>query len=60
MIKKPFKPVSLDKQFRNDDPTTYLTNEDQMKGMLIETLEGQPLIVDEEVAAEVDEQQNVS
>ncbi len=60
MIKKPFKPVSLVKQFRNDDPTTYLTNEDQMKGMLIETLEGQPLIVDEEVAAEVDEQQNVS
>ena len=54
MIKKPFKPVSLVKQFRNDDPTTYLTNEDQMKGMLIETLEGQPLIVDEEVAAEVD------
>ena len=60
MIKKPFKPVSLVKQFRNEDPTTYLTNEDQMKGMLIETLEGQPLIVDEEVAAEVDEQQNVS
>tara|TARA_R100000008_G_C3535389_1_gene141693 strand:- start:179 stop:361 length:183 start_codon:yes stop_codon:yes gene_type:complete len=60
MIKKPFKRVSLVKQFRNDDPTTYLTNEDQMKGMLIETLEGQPLIVDEEVAAEVDEQQNVS
>ena len=60
MIKKPFKPVSLVKQFRNDDPTTYLTNEDQRKGMLIETLEGQPLIVDEEVAAEVDEQQNVS
>ena len=56
MIKKPFKRVSLVKQFRNDDPTTYLTNE----GMLIETLEGQPLIVDEEVAAEVDEQQNVS
>ena len=60
MIKKPFKPVSLVKQFRNDDPTTYLTNEDQMKGMVIDTLEGQPLIVDEEVAAEVDEQQNVS
>ena len=60
MIKKPLKPISFVKQFKIDDPTTYLTNEDQMKGMLIETLEGQPLIVDEEVAAEVDEQQNVS
>ena len=29
----------LVKQFRNDDPSTYLTNEDQMKGMLIATLE---------------------
>tara|TARA_R110002072_G_scaffold239421_2_gene397375 strand:- start:9 stop:191 length:183 start_codon:yes stop_codon:yes gene_type:complete len=60
MIKKPFKPISLVKQFRIDDPTTYLTNEDQMKAMLIETLEGQPLAVDEEVAAEVDEQQDIS
>ena len=29
----------LVKQFRNDDPTTYLTDENQQKGMLIETLE---------------------
>jgi len=48
--------IPLVKQFRNDDPTTYLTDEDQMKGMLIATLEGQPLAVDQEVAAEVDEQ----
>ena len=60
MIKKPFKPISLVKEFIMDDPTTYLTNEDQMKAMLIETLEGQPLAVDEEVAAEVDEQTGLS
>ena len=60
MIKKPLKPISLVKQFKIDDPTTYLTDEDQMKGMLIETLEGQPLAVDEEVAADVNEQQNLS
>jgi len=56
--KQPFIPeaIPLVKQFRNDDPTTYLTDEDQMKGMLIATLEGQPLAVDQEVAAEVDEQ----
>ena len=41
--------IPLVKQFRNDDPTTYLTDEDQMKGMLIATLEGQPLAVDEEI-----------
>ena len=29
----------LVKQFRNDDPTTYLTDENQQKGMLIATLE---------------------
>jgi len=61
-IKKPLipEPMPLVKQFRNDDPTTYLTNEDQMKGMLIATLEGQPGIVDQEVLVEVDEQQNSS
>ena len=41
--------IPLVKQFRSDDPTTYLTDEDQMKGMLIATLEGQPLAVDEEI-----------
>jgi len=39
----------LVKQFRNDDPSTYLTDEDQMKGMLIATLEEEPVAVDEEI-----------
>ena len=56
IIKKPPIPeaIPLVKQFRNDDPTPYLTDEDQMKGMLIATLEGEPLAVDQEVLAEVD------
>jgi len=51
IIKKPLVPeaIPLVKQFRNDDPTTYLTDEDQMKGMLIATLEDQPLAVDKEI-----------
>jgi len=52
--------LPLVKQFVSDDPTTYLTDEEQMKGMLIATLEGQPRAVDQEVAAEVDEQQDIS
>ena len=61
-IQKPLVPeaIPLVKQFRNDDPTTYLTDEDQMKGMLIATLAGQPLAVDQEVVAEVDDQQDIS
>ena len=49
--KQPFIPeaIPLVKQFRNDDPTTYLTDEDQMKGMLIATLEEEPVAVDEEI-----------
>ena len=39
----------LVKQFRNDDPTTYLTNEGQMKGMLLELIEGETPKVDEEI-----------
>jgi len=39
----------LVKQFVADDPTTYLTNENQMKGMLLATLEGEPPKVDEEI-----------
>ena len=39
----------LVKQFRNDDPTTYLTDESQMKGMLLATIEGETPKVDEEV-----------
>ena len=39
----------LVKQFRNDDPNTYLTNEGQMKGMLLATIEGETPKVDEEL-----------
>jgi len=39
----------LVKQFVADDPNTYLTNENQMKGMLLATLEGEPPKVDEEI-----------
>ncbi len=62
IIKKPLIPeaIPLVKQFVIDDPTTYLTNEEQMKGMLITTLEGEPRAVDQEVLAEVDDQQNIS
>ena len=52
--------IPLVKQFVSDDPTTYLTDEEQMKGMLIATLEGEPRAVDQEVLAEVDEQQDIS
>ena len=62
IIKKPPIPEALPlvKQFRKDDPPTYLTDEEQMKGMLITTLERQPRAVDQEVLAEVDDQQNIS
>ena len=62
IIKKPPIPeaIPLVKKFVIDDPTTYLTNEEQMKGMLITTLEGEPRAVDQEVLAEVDEQQDIS
>jgi len=39
----------LVKQFRSDDPSTYLTNENQMKGMLLATIEGETPKVDEEI-----------
>jgi len=39
----------LVKQFRIDDPTTYLTNEGQMKGMLLATIEGETPKVDDEI-----------
>ena len=37
--------VGLVKLFKNDDPTTYLSNEDQQKNMLVDTLT-QPVSVD--------------
>jgi hypothetical protein len=39
----------LVKQFHIDDPTTYLTDESQMKGMLLATIEGETPKVDEEI-----------
>jgi len=39
----------LVKQFVADDPSTYLTNENQMKGMLLATIEGETPKVDEEI-----------
>ena len=39
----------LVKQFRNDDPSTYLSNPEQQKGMLLSTLEAQTPQVDEEI-----------
>jgi len=39
----------LVKQFVIDDPTTYLTDEGQMKGMLLATIEGETPKVDEEI-----------
>jgi len=51
IIKKSLIPeaIPLVKQFISDDPTTYLTDEDQMKGMLIATLEEEPIAVDQEI-----------
>ena len=50
---------SLEAKRDNEGDNVYkisydLTNEDQMKGMLIATLENQPLAVDQEIVAEVD------
>jgi len=39
----------LVKFFRNDDPSTYLTDESQMKGMLLATIEGETPKVDQEL-----------
>ena len=39
----------LVKQFRNDDPSTYLSNPEQQKGMLLSTIEGETPKVDEEI-----------
>jgi len=39
----------LVKQFRNDDPSTYMTDENQQKGVLLSLLEGETPTVDEEI-----------
>ena len=47
--------VGLVKLFKNDDPTTYLSNEDQQKNMLVDTLT-QPVSIDIERPAILDYQ----
>ena len=47
--------AGLVKAFRNDDPTTYLSNEDQQKNMLVDTLT-QPVSIDIERPAILDYQ----
>ena len=51
IIKKPLVPeaIPLVKQFVIDDPTTYLTDKNQINGMLIAMLQEQPPAVDEEI-----------
>ena len=39
----------LVKQFRNDDPTTYMTDENQQKGVLLSLVEAETPQVDEEI-----------
>ena len=38
-MKKMKKNKGYTKQYRNDDPTTYLTNEDQQKNMLLDMID---------------------
>ena len=47
--------VGLVKAFRNDDPTTYLSNEDQQKNMLVD-MATQPISIDVERPAILDYQ----
>ena len=47
--------VGLVKAFRNDDPTTYLSNEDQQKSMLVD-MATQPISIDIERPAILDYQ----
>ena len=47
--------VGLVKQFRNDDPTSYLSNEDQQKNMLVD-MATQPVSIDTERPAILDYQ----
>ena len=47
--------IGLVKEFRNDDPTTYLSNEDQQKSMLVD-MATQPISIDMERPAILDYQ----
>ena len=63
IIKKPLVPeaIPLVKQFVNDDPTTYLTDKNQINGMLIATLQEEPPAVDKEIIETIRyDQQNIS
>ena len=53
------KKKSLVKQFRSDDPSTYLSNVDQQKAMLLETIEdAKPKKINKYVEPEIDENIN--
>ena len=53
------KKKSLVKQFRSDDPTTYLTNIDQQKAMLLDTIDdAKPKKINKYVEPEIDQSIN--
>ena len=53
------KKKSLVKQFRSDDPTTYLTNVDQQKAMLLDTIDdAKPKKINKYVEPEIDQSIN--
>jgi hypothetical protein len=43
------EPMPLVKEFKNDDPTTYLSNPEQQRNMLLATVESQTPQVDEDI-----------
>ena len=53
------KKKSLVKQFRSDDPSTYLSNVDQQKAMLLDTIDdAKPKKINKYVEPEIDENIN--
>ena len=54
------KKKSLVRQFRSDDPTTYLTNVDQQKAMLLDTIDDAKKIkkINKYVEPEIDQSIN--
>ncbi len=53
------KKKSLVRQFRSDDPTTYLTNVDQQKAMLLDTIDdAKPKKINKYVEPEIDQSIN--
>ena len=43
------EPMPLVKEFKNDDSTTYLSNPEQQRNMLLATVESQTPQVDEDI-----------